>query len=358
MLLAPLSLPLLVGLAHAEPHGLVVQLRVDAAPNAAAVLLTPKEGTPTRVELKNDGNVPDVNAGDEVWAGSLWLEGDAFEVSVEVDGKTIPGGPVSWSDGDAARDLTVTLAGGSVSVEAGVSAPPKDGTQGSGTAPGAEGGGGGAVVQPGPDNKGSAGGLYLGFGVGVLALFGVGWLWVRSRPATGGGLPKGVSLVAEPGLLGAGSPSLSDGLQLWIVGPDDAEAVVRPLLATMARHHRVLVAAPNGKAVPAVFGGPVYRSANLRPAHVGDAAEALQEDGGAVAVLLAGTAADAASLKDYADLLPTGVGAVCVVAQDPGVPALARVTARRDGPVWVVQTPERTFRLAETPDGFVEEAAR
>lgn len=353
MLLAPLSLPLLVGLAHAEPHGLVVQLRVDAAPNAAAVVLTPKEGTPTRVELKNDGNVPDVNAGDGVWAGSLWLEGDAFEVSVDIDGTVMPGGPVSWSEGDAARDLTVTLTGGSVSVEAGVSAPPKEGTQGAAAGPDA-----GAVVQPGPDNKGSAGGLYLGFGVGVLALFGVGWLWVRSRPAVGSALPKGVTLVAEPGLLGSGSPSLSDGLQLWIVGPDDADAIVRPLLATMARHHRVLVVAPNGKAVPAVFGGPVYRSANLRPAHVGDAAEALQDDGGAVAVLLAGTQADAASLKDYADLLPTGVGAVCVVAQDPGVPALARVTARRDGPVWVVQTAERTLRLAETPEGFVEEAAR
>jgi hypothetical protein len=103
-----------------------------------------------------------------------------------------------------------------------------------------------------------------------------------------------------------------------------------------------------------VYGGPVYRATNTRPSHVGDAAEALQREGGAVAVLFVGTGADAATIRDYADLLPTGVGSICLVAQDPGVPAITRVLAQRDGGAWVVTVGDRTLRLVEGRDGFEE----
>ena len=189
----------------------------------------------------------------------------------------------------------------------------------------------------------------------MLVLVGVAWLWLRNRPAEGGGgTPNGLVVVPEPGLLGPGTPSLSDGLGLWIVPEADQEAVVAPLLATLARHHRVLFAAPSRVAAPSVYGGPVYRATNTRPSHVGDAAEALQREGGAVAVLFVGTGADAATIRDYADLLPTGVGSICLVAQDPGVPAITRVLAQRDGGAWVVTVGDRTLRLVQGRDGFEE----
>lgn len=377
-----MSLLLLSGLAQAEQHGLVARLQLngESIKGSAAIVLKPEGGEPTRIELADNGTAPDVTKGDGIWAGSAWLDGDAFTVSVDVDGTITEGGPVTWGATDANRDLTIGMKGGQLSVEAGVS-----GGGGGGPSPGAGGdaavdpsagggsgggalpdGAGGAPVGPGfppgmppgtaPGVSGAAksgadGTLYIGFGLGLLVLVGLAWLWLRNRPAerSAGGLPR----VPEPGLLGEGTPSLSDGLQLWLTSDADADAVVRPLLATLARHHRVLFVAPGKVTAPPVYGGPVYRAPNIRPSHVGDSAESMGADGG-VAVLLVNTQADAASLKDYADLMPSGIGSVCVLTQDPGVAALPRVTARREGPVWVVQTGERTLHLREGAQGFEE----
>jgi hypothetical protein len=390
--------------AHAEQHGLVVRLDTGGVSftGPAVIILTPTVGEATRLEVKDDGVPPDVGGSDGVWSSSAWLEGDAFTVAVEVGGKTLQGGSVSWNATDAARDLQVMLKGDTVVAEAGVSGggvaptepspgdggtPAEGGTPASG--PGASGPGGSGQGGSGQGGSGGSNGpgfgpsggpsggpasgtpplgdrtatsstdgtLYIGFGLGVLVLVGVAWLWLRNRPAEGGSRSGGLVAVPEPGLLGAGTPSLSDGLSLWLVPEADTDAVVRPLLATLARHHRVLFAAPSSVAAPPVFGGPVYRATNIRPSHVGDAAELLQRDGGAVAVLFVGTQSDAATLKDYADLLPTGVGSICVLAQDPGVPALARVTAHRDNGAWSVTTGGRTLRLVEGRDGVLEEPA-
>lgn len=381
--------------AHAEQHGLVVRLDTGGASfsGPAVVVVTPTGGEATRIEVKDDGVPPDVAAGDGTYSSSAWLDGDAFSVAVELGAKTLQGGTVSWNAVDAARDLQVLVKGDSVVAEAGVSAggnggEPTPGGGGSGGPPvegggpaTASGGSGGTASAPfnasggpsagatgGPQNPGapplgnravstSDGTLYIGFGLGVLVLVGVAWLWLRNRPAEGSTRPGGLTVVPEPGLLGPGTPSLSDGLSLWLVPEADTDALVRPLLATLARHHRVLLAAPSRVVAPAVFGGPVYRATNIRPSHVGDAAESLQREGCAVAVLFVGTQADAATLKDYADLLPTGVGSICVLSQDPGVPALARVTAQRDNGGWSVKTAERTLRLVEGRDGALEEPA-
>lgn len=392
MLFAALMLSsLFLGPALAEERGLVVRLEMggSASPSAAYVLLKHTDGETTRVEVKDNGTPPDVTQGDGTWAGAIWLDGDGFDVSIELDGEVIAGGPASWAPDDAARDLSVRLEGGSVSLEAGVSgggvgneplpggngAPgdPSLGAAGGGSsgagAPAASGGGttgAGASPASGPAGPGFAGrtaetgqgSLYIAFGIGLIVLVGVSWLWLRNRPGEAVGRVGGLALVPEPGLLGPGSPSLSDGLQVWIVPDADAAALLRPLLATLARHHRVLVVAPSSVTVPSVFGGPVYRSTNLRPSHVGDAAESLVREGTVVTVLLFGTQSDAASVRDYADLLPTGVGGVCVLTSDPSVPALARVLARRDGEAWVVQTETGAVRLVESDAGLEPEAAR
>ncbi|MDP2311249.1 MAG: hypothetical protein Q8P18_34840 [Pseudomonadota bacterium] len=394
--------------AHAEQHGLVVRLDSSGATfsGTVVVVLTPPTGEPTRLEVLDDGVAPDVAAGDGTWSSSLWLDGDAFTISVEASGKTLEGGPVSWNATDSARDLQVIVKGNSVVAEAGVStggggeqqpgdagAPRTTQEGGSGSASTASSAGPSTGPSPGSGSpsgpsagpssgpssgpSGAPGGsgtpplgnrtattsssndgtLYIGFGIGVLLLVGVAWLWLRNRPPEGSARTGGLAVLPEPGLLGPGSPSLSDGLSLWLVPEADADALVRPLLATLARHHLVLFAAPVKVVPPAVHGGPVYRATNIRPSHVGDAAESLQREGRALAVLFVGTQADAATLKDYADLLPTGVGSICVLTQDPGVPALARVMAHRDNGAWSVQTAERTFRLVEARDGALEEPA-
>lgn len=365
--------------AHAEQHGLVVRLDTGGVTLAgpATVVLTPAGGVPTRLEVKDDGTAPDVTTGDGMWSGSVWLDGDEFAISVEVGGKTLDGGSVSWNAGDAARDLNIGVKGDSVVVEAGISgggsggagvgneAPPlgssapSAGTPSTGSpsmGPGGAPSGGpmGAPPMGASTSSSSDGTLYIGFGLGVLVLVGVAWLWLRNRPPEGSARPGGMSVVPEPGLLGPGTPSLSDGLSLWIVPEVDHDALVPQLLATLARHHRVLFTAPSKVVAPSVYGGPVFRATNIRPSHVGDTAESLQRDGGAVAVLFVGTQADAATLKDYADLLPTGVGSICVLATDPGVPALARVTARRDHGAWIVQSGDRTLRFTDGRNGFEE----
>ena len=203
----------------------------------------------------------------------------------------------------------------------------------------------------------SEGTLYIALGLGVLVLAGVAWLWMRGRPADASSRVPWTQ-VPEAGLVGPGSPSLSDGLQVWLVPEADAEALLRPLLATLARHHRVLFAAPSRTNAPSVPGGPVFRLNSIRATQVGEAAELLLASGGPSAVLLADTQADASVLKDYADLLPMGVGSVCVLSTDPGTAAVPRITARRDGPVWIVEVADRTVRLIETSDGFREDVTR
>jgi hypothetical protein len=376
MLPAPLTLlSLLAAPAHADERGLVVRLALPdgPAPGSALVVLTAPNGDVKRIPVKDDGAPPDLTAKDATYAGALWLEGDSFDVSLELEGKTIPGGPAAWDPATMERDLVVEYAKGSVTVEAGASraasSPPPDGGGGDPNATDAAGSGsagaapsystaaapaGAAPSGPGFQNgdAGSASLLYVAFGVGTLLLVGVAWMWLRARTPAAPTPDRSLALVPEPPLFGQGTPSLSDGLQLWIVPDADAPSLLRPLLATLARHHAVLVAAPAAVTVPGVFGGPVYRSAKLRPSHVGDAAESLQRAGTVVTVLLFGTQSDAASVKDYADLLPDGIGGICLLGADPGVAALPRVTARRDGAHWVVQTEEGVLRLAETATGL------
>ncbi len=379
--------------AQAEERGLVVRLTTggEALEGTVTVALH-AEGRPAdTIELKDDGAASDVTAADGTWSGATWLAGDDFAVVVHIGSTTIDGGKVSWQASDAARDLAVSLQGGTVTVETGVSGTGVGGPPTEPAGPGAAGdpgAGGGTPSEPGappppggpiasgepgsmapggapgaagalpPTSSKADSSLYIAFGLGTLVLVAIAWLWLRNRPAEGASRAGGVTLVPEPGLLGDGTPSLADGLMVWIAGPDDAAALVTPLAATLARHHRVLFAAPSASPAPSVFGGPVFRAANVRPSHLGDAAEALQREGGApVAVLITGAQPDAGIHKDYADLLPTGAGGVSIVPADPGVAGLGRVTARRDGTVWVLQSGERTMRMIEGPSGFTPESA-
>ncbi|MFZ5480250.1 MAG: hypothetical protein ACOZNI_26030 [Myxococcota bacterium] len=409
------------GMAAAETKGVVIRADADGGNLSSPVVaqLTPQGGAATDVELKDDGQQPDVTAGDKIWSGAGMLDGDSFDVKIKSGGKTLNGGRVSWGADEDGRDLNVHIVGDSVTLEASVSkmdggapadgaaatgsttdqsgtmlSPGGQGSQGgqagqtggqggaagqAGGQGGGQGGQGGTGGQGGSGMSGSASGggspttptggrpslvsmpagqtdptLYIALGVGVLLLAGIGYAWVRTRRAEGGGVevPAGFVPLPEPGVLGDRTPSLSDGLQLWVAEGEAQAALVRPLLAHLARHHRVLFVAPSRINPPAVHGGPVYRAPGNRPGRTGQMAEALAAQGGnPLAVLIVGESEDPSTLKDYADVLPGGVGGIAVVSKEIDIP-LARVTARNEGGAWVLSTSEGEVRARAGSNGF------
>jgi hypothetical protein len=188
--------------------------------------------------------------------------------------------------------------------------------------------------------------LFVALGVGLLAAVGVGWAWTRARRPSGSDRVSAASRLPSAGLLGAGTPSLSDGLSVWAAPEGTLEGLAATALALLSERHRVLVVAPSEVTLAPVGGGPVYRLGALRPSHVGDAADGLHAEGGApLAVLLVGVAHDGAALREYADLLPGEVGAVALIegdAQDLGFP-LVRLTG--EGGVWRAVSGARSARL-------------
>jgi hypothetical protein len=418
------------GAAAAETKGIVIRADADGSnlTSPVTVQLTPQGGKPTDVELKDDGQQPDVTAGDKIWSGAGMLDGTAFDVKVKSGGKTLNGGKVSWGADEDGRDLNVHVVGDSVTLEAGVSNQDGGGSQGGGgSGGGAQGGGaqgggaeggqggtagsgmggaggaaggqagggmggssagggmggsagggmGGSSAGGGMGGTGGSGGsaatptggrpslvsmpqgqtdptLYIALGVGVLLLAGIGYAWMRTRRVEGGSAeaPAGFLPLPEPGLLGDKTPSLSDGLQLWVTEGDAQGALVRPLLAHLARHHRVLFVAPSRINPPPVHGGPVYRAPGNRPGRTGQLAEALSAQGGMpLAVLIVGESEDASTLKDYADVLPSGVGGIAVVSKDVDIP-IAKVHCRQDAAGWLIQTTDGEVRARAGSSGF------
>lgn len=150
----------------------------------------------------------------------------------------------------------------------------------------------------------------------ALLLFGAGWLWSLSRGRGPGTVPRRLERLPSAGIFGAGTPPLSAGLQVWEVAPDQATAVVGPLVGALARHHRVLLAMPDRTAVVPVAGGPVYRVTDARPRHLGELCARLADTPGLpVAVVMLGRGRDAADLRASQVALPDHVGGVVVLAE-------------------------------------------
>ena len=270
-----------------------------------------------------------------------------------------------------ARDLIITRYEGVVTLETGagdnqqppgqptepglagdgpVGQPPEGGTMGAPGAPG-EGMASGTsparspnVSFPEPDGGVSAqddATLYVIGGVLLLILAAVAFFWFRvpAGEATSDGRPRPVvgndrvHRMPEPGLLGDGTPSLSDGTSIWVVKSDEANAFTKLLLTSMAQHHRVLVVSVSPDDLPLVHGGPVYRMKSPRPTHVADAVHALQSEPGLpVSILVHAAQMEPALLNDYADLMPGTVGSAIVVHDEyKGPEATVEVTQQPDG---------------------------
>ena len=324
--------------------GIVVRLSTggETVDTPVQATLTNADGATTTLTLLDNGEPPDVNAGDFHFSASSMITGETFGVTLSLGGKAEEVGEVSWPEDVTARDLVITRYDGIVTLETGAG----DNGQPAGepTTPGGMGGEpalGSAVGDPvgnpavdgtaparGPNvtfpstsNSASSGTtaendstLYVIGGVLLLVLGAVAFFWFREP--TGSTVDSGSTLVhrmPEPGLLGEGTPSLSDGASVWVVDTESTADFMSLLLSSMAAHHRVVVVAPGSNPIPVVHGGPVYRMKNPRAGHVADAVnELMRSPGQPVAVLVDATRMEESILSNYANLVPGDLGTMFV----------------------------------------------
>ncbi len=324
--------------------GIVVRLSTggESVDTPVQATLTNADGATTTLTLLDNGEPPDVNAGDFHFSASSMITGETFGVTLSLGGKAEEVGEVSWPEEVTARDLVITRYDGIVTLETGAG----DNGQPAGepTTPGGMGGEpalGSAIGDPvgnpavdgtaparGPNvtfpstsNTASSGTtaendstLYVIGGVLLLVLGAVAFFWFREP--TGSTVDSGSTLVhrmPEPGLLGEGTPSLSDGASVWVVDTESTADFMSLLLSSMAAHHRVVVVAPGSNPIPVVHGGPVYRMKNPRAGHVADAVnELMRSPGQPVAVLVDATRMEESILSNYANLVPGDLGTMFV----------------------------------------------
>ena len=324
--------------------GIVVRLSTggESVDTPVQATLTNADGATTTLTLLDNGEPPDVNAGDFHFSASSMITGETFGVTLSLGGKAEEVGEVSWPEEVTARDLVITRYDGIVTLETGAG----DNGQPAGepTTPGGMGGEpalGSAIGDPvgnpavdgtaparGPNvtfpstsNSASSGTtaendstLYVIGGVLLLVLGAVAFFWFREP--TGSTVDSGSTLVhrmPEPGLLGEGTPSLSDGASVWVVDTESTADFMSLLLSSMAAHHRVVVVAPGSNPIPVVHGGPVYRMKNPRAGHVADAVnELMRSPGQPVAVLVDATRMEESILSNYANLVPGDLGTMFV----------------------------------------------
>ncbi len=354
----------------ADQHGLIV--RMDGAAKdlegPVRVTITGKaDPAPVVAVLEDSGKAPDVVTGDGSWAGAASLVGNDFDVRVEIDGKDVGGGTVSWSDSDKFRELLVHWSDGNLSLEAanndgsggGTPSGPAPGGQPAGDPSAASGGGsplppvpGGAAGGPAPTvtfpSGGSEPSLYIGLGVGILVLVAIGWLWFRSRDPDETPLHQaGLAPLPEPSLLGGPTRSLSEGLSAWV--SSDPGALLQGTLATLARRHRVLLVLSPDLMAPPVHGGPVFRASDARPKALAETIDALvYVPGPPLAVLVLDPSLD---LQALADALPEGVGGV-VLAGDGEELAVPSIRVTRDGAGWRFEGREAVLSCTVSEDGL------
>lgn len=345
--------------------GIVVRLSTGGEAVEAPVIatLTNSSGVATTLTLLDNGEAPDVNAGDHHYSASSMLDGETFQVSLSLGGDSEDVGEVSWPAEVTARDLVITRYDGIVTLETG--AGDNGQPMGEPASPGGASGepamgsaSGDPVANPAvngtaparspnvtfpsstsgnngttPENDST---LYIIGGILLLILAAVAFFWFK-EPAPAPKSSAGSSLVhrlPEPGLLGDGTPSLSDGSSVWVVDSDATTDFMSLLLGSMAAHHRVVVVSPGSNPIPLVQGGPVYRMKNPRAGHVADAvSELMRGSGQPVVVLVDATRMEEAMLSDYTDLVPGELGTVFI-----------RNTPHTG--------PERSLTVAKTAEGW------
>ena len=306
------------------------------------VVLTGPDGEVYEATLNDSGEPPDVPAGDGLWAGIAENVPSTVTVVITTDSGTLDGGAIEWSETRHHRAVELSVKGGVVSATAkldkGEATVPKDSKGSRKIRPPAVPNADGTLPQlpptgpqsePGqqaPGHQQTPGGqqpmsavthggasspfLWMILGAALTALLGAGLALWRGRLEGGGQFaapPLPPPRVPEAGLLGPGTPAVSEGLSVWTCAtPHDA---LQALLATLSDGRQVVAVAPSAVKLPPVVGGPVYRARTARPPAIRAAVNALQARSGApVAIFLLIDTVEAEHLDDIQDVLPDGVG--------------------------------------------------
>jgi hypothetical protein len=274
------------------------------------------------------------------------------------------GAPGASSGGASASVPTVSgptasgpsASGGEASLTTG-GLPPLEGSgglPGGSGSPKAGGGGNAATVSTPAPSAGRGLGVPLSVGLAALLLGGLGWLAWRNRRESAAAEPDMLAPLPEPPFVGHEFPSLSDGLSVWVAPTEgDAAQLVSPLLATVARDHRVVVVAPPSLTPPRVRGGPVYRTNGTRAAHLGDALDALYRVGGAPVAIFVWGVSDPGLIRDYADELGANTGGVALMSGEVQV-AVPTVRAQPQGEEWLLTCQSERLRVHLDAEGFRE----
>jgi hypothetical protein len=327
--------------------GVVVRLQAsggELAPGTSVMLNLQGASEKLEVPLLDDGQRPDVAAGDGTYSGGSGLFEDAYTGTLTVAGKSYELPAVSFDPEQGSRDLDLMLNAGKVELVARGAGPGPSGTttEATPTEPAvaptpqltgpADGQSPTPVVQPAvvPSATVESGGdgvIWILGGLGLLALVGLGWMWMRPAGRGGEELPDPLP---EPGVLGPKTPSLSEGVSTWVAPEAELLELTQELLATLARHHRVVLV--GDLELAPVFGGPVYRAPKTTPEAVGDLVEDLDEAGGApVVILVVGAFARDEAASRYAAELSPGQGGIVVIGEGssnpPGAVLCQRVIA-------------------------------
>lgn len=252
-------------------------------PGAKAVELTAAGGaSPLVVQLNDAGTMPDLRAGDGEFAGQGLLPADEVEVTVKVDGTSLPAGTVSWEPAQELRVLEVRVADGTATAKASVGSrnekPPLTG----GGPPGpAEGRAVPAGATPAP-----GGGGFLFPAAVLVGLVAAGALiGLLSRRGGGAPLPAGLIAVPAGPILGPNTPTFQDGARIWGSPPEARPRLLAALFAALAPGRDVVVAISDGEPLPTPPCGGVFRT-SAPPKVVLDAARRLARPGRPTVVLV------------------------------------------------------------------------
>ena len=278
------------GATKAIPRMVVVR---TTASGATSIVLALKDsaGTSTDTPLLDDGQQPDVRAGDGEFAALARVEAAEVTPTLTVDGKTASAAPVSWAADEERRVLELVWKDGTLTAAAKVGASNLDGK-------GAAGSGGpgmgasapgtmalptmpsGSVPMPSAPPSASAsssgGGivLYAALGVAIAALSAMAVVVLRGRSAPDPDSLPDVLRVHGAGVFGPGTPTLVAPVQAWTVSDADRPALLAHALRALAPFHPLVVATANTEAVPAAVGEGVFRS-GASAERIADAARAL-----------------------------------------------------------------------------------
>lgn len=359
--------------------GVTVRLSTDE-PMTDPVVELDDAGHPTTMQLKDDGQQPDVIAGDGTWAATAISSGGEMGITLRSGSKSWSTRSEAYPMGNGPRDLDLTLSAGvlvatprlagSVAPTPVDGGPPKEGAPGGQGAPN-----GGDPGQPGVAPGGSRAGLVaqrddngpllIGLGVGLLAMAVLGWRAFGRGDSSAASAVAGARRQAQAPALGTLGPSLSEGLALVVVeaepelapegeGEPQVEPALEPageakaavaegrapagptapvlalLVQTLAEHYRVLVVIADEVPLPPLRGA-IWRVDLEKAAQIGDAAEALEALPGApVVVVLLGPPAEA--LATLTEQLPETIGGLLICpAPAEATPDALRLRLGPDG---------------------------